>query len=410
MQISYNTYGTIHSADCNDKRGINFMDAKLQSYLGQALSGHTKKIIISNPKGDASFKKIVIEKKQNDFLVSKYTQKQVFNETVGLCGLQPFCEKFLEGDFKQLNAWDDSTEYMIKRSKKGKCLFHRANTKKPPKTSENHNRKKSYLLPEGEVIPPLVDMGIFTREGMVVRTMYDKFKQINRFIEIIEDAVSKYELEQFNIIDFGCGKSYLTFVVYYYLHEKKGLPVHMTGLDLKTDVIAKCNDTARKYGYTDLEFAVGDINGYHTDREIHMVISLHACDTATDYALFNAICWNAKIIISVPCCQHELCGQLDSAEQPLLQRYGIIKERSASLFTDAIRANLVEACGYKVQLLEFVDLSHTPKNILIRAVKSHVSKEHKMKMVEEVERLTDCFSLEPTLKKLLSQAEMLPKK
>lgn len=383
------------------------MDKKLQTILGQALSEHTKKIVISNPKGSASFKKIVLEKKQNDYLVSKYTQKQVFNESVSFCALPSFCEKYLT-DFKQLNAWDDSMEYMIKFTKKGKCLFHKTNAKSIPNTSEHHNRKKSYLLPEGEIIPPLVDMGIFTKEGMVVRTMYDKFKQINRFIEIIEDAVSGYDLEPFNIVDFGCGKSYLTFVVYYYLHEKKGLPVHMTGLDLKADVIAKCNDTAKKYGYADLEFAVGDINGYHANREIHMVISLHACDTATDYALFNAICWNAKIILSVPCCQHELCGQLSSTEQPLLQRYGIIKERSAALFTDAIRANLVEACGYKVQLLEFVDLSHTPKNILIRGVKSHVSKEHKRKMLEEVERLTTCFSLEPTLQQLLSQAKMLP--
>ena len=219
--------------------------------------------------------------------------------------------------------------------------------------------------------------------------------------------MEKSGLQKLHIIDFGCGKSYLTFVVYYYLVFVKKIQVEMVGLDLKADVIARCNETAGKYGYDHLVFAVGDINGYESNMPVDMVISLHACDTATDYALFNAIRWNAKMIISVPCCQHELCGQMDSQEIAILQRYGIVKERTAALMTDAIRGNLLEACGYKTQLLEFVDLTHTPKNILIRAVKSNIRKEHKALMLEEVHRLCQCFRLEPTLLRLLEEEEYL---
>ena len=181
------------------------------------------------------------------------------------------------------------------------------------------------------------------------------------------------------------------------------MKANIIGLDLKADVIEKCNKAAEKYGYDRLKFQVGDINGYKSPFDVDMVISLHACDTATDFALFNAVSWNSKIIISVPCCQHELCGQMDSEEIAILQRYGIVKERVAALMTDSIRANLLECCGYKTQLLEFIDFEHTPKNILIRAVKRNISQKHKEKMLDEVNKLCKCFNLEPTLYKLLSE-------
>ncbi len=374
---------------------------EITSCLAQIFQEHPLKIILSNPRQGA-FQKIILEKRSDGYSAEKFTDKQAFHEKITVAQLPDYCAGQL-ACFRQLNAWTAQAEYQIRISKKGKVLLGKNRLQESPKIREEHNRKKTYLLEEGQVIEPLVDMGIFSKEGRVIHAMYDKYRQINRFLELVDDAVKRTGLEKLRIIDFGCGKSYLTFVLYYYLTFVRGLEADITGLDLKADVIEKCRLAAQKYGYTRLHFKVGDINGYQADGPVDLVLSLHACDTATDYALLNAVCWGAKIILSVPCCQHELCEQLNSPELALFQRYGIVKERSAALMTDAIRANLLEACGYKTQLLEFVDLEHTPKNILIRAVRSRISPEHRRKMLDEVERLNACFQLDPTLLRLLKE-------
>lgn len=250
-----------------------------------------------------------------------------------------------------------------------------------------HNRSKRYILPEGTPVPFLVDLGVMRPDGTVVKARYDKFKQVNRFLEFIEDELDELRRAAaarpdgtLRIIDFGCGKSYLTFAIYYFLTKLRGVKVRALGLDLKEDVIGSCSALAARYGYDGLCFELGDIADYSGDGEADLVISLHACDTATDYALAAALRWGARVILAVPCCQHELNAQLGKraaepgvpagreALAPLL-KYGILRERFAALATDAIRAELLEAAGYTAQILEFIDLEHTPKNLLIRAVR-----------------------------------------
>ncbi len=381
---------------------------ELNQYIETMLKAAPQKIIISNPFSKSEeYKKIIIDSKGKGYQIAKYTEKQVFHENITQEDLLNRCLGLTEGHYKQINGMSATEEHIILTSKKGKCNYKvkktATDTVKLSAKAEGHNRQKNYILKEGMNIAPLVDMGVFTKDGKVVNAMYDKYKQINRFIEIIDDEVSGLDVEELNVIDFGCGKSYLTFVVYYYLTEVMNLKVNMIGLDLKEDVIKKCNQAAEKYNYSNLKFEVGDVNGFKTPFDVDMVITLHACDTATDFALYNAIQWKAKMIFSVPCCQHELNKQIKPDELTILSRYGIIKERFSALATDAIRGNLLEYCGYKTQLLEFIDFAHTPKNILIRAVRRPIMpKQVKENMLKEVRGIMKEFSFEPTLYKLLS--------
>lgn len=389
------------------------------------------RMILSKPQknADNQYLKLVIFKKVNGknqdqstkaeedsyYQVEQYTAKQVFHQNISKEDIVTFCIQQMEQAFLQFNAWDEETEYQLSISKKGKIFSKktRQNNQNKPQKQTEHNREKHYLLPEGQLVPPLQDMGIFTAQGKVVAQMHDKYKQINRFLELIDDAIKNYKYDEsrpLKIVDFGCGKSYLTFVLYYYFSEIKHMKVRMIGLDLKEDVIKKCNATAQKYGYDQLSFQVGDIGCYQDSVPADMVITLHACDTATDYALYHAVKWGAKMIFSVPCCQHELNQQYQASSMQIIGRYGIVKERTMALFTDAIRANLLECCGYKTQLLEFVDLENTPKNLLIRAVNRNTNptkmqaaskQPAKGGYLEEVEELMQEFHLEPTLYKLL---------
>lgn len=368
--------------------------------------------VLSNPLSGEEYRRIVYVKKAKGFQQESYTEKQVFHKNLSEAEAAELCSGLLGTKYKQLNMSvlsDGGTyAYEYRISKSGKLMRTRRLTEPAAKAqSLTNNRVKNYLIPEGTVVPALVDMGVFTKEGKVVNSMQDKFRQINRFVEMVEDGFDALPKEQpIHILDFGCGKSYLTFILYYYFTEIKKREVHIVGLDLKADVIAACNRAAERYGYENLHFEVGDVNGYESDTKIDMVVTLHACDTATDYALYHAVRMKASLILSVPCCQHELNKQMKTNELSLLTHYGIIKERTAALLTDAIRANLLIANGYKAQVLEFVDMSHTPKNLLIRAVRCFQPPSVKKQAMEEVLRAAAAFSVVPTLLKLLGgQAE-----
>lgn len=359
------------------------------------------KVVISNIRNkNQTYKKIIIERKKEKYFASKYTGKKVYNDNIKSEKIKEYLYDFLT-DFKQFNLFTDKYEYTIKISKKNKLLIGKCKTDRNLKIESGNNKKKNYILTEGMKIAPLIDMGIFTPEGKVINSMYDKYRQINRFIEIIDDALKNKDYHELNIIDFGCGKSYLTFIIYFYLTQVRNIKANIVGLDLKEDVIKNCNNIAKKYGYSGLKFEVGDINGYDAKFNVDMVVTLHACDTATDYALYNAIKWNSKMIFSVPCCQHELNLSINPERFEIVKRYGIAKERLCALYTDIIRCNLLEIMGYKTQLLEFVDFDSTPKNLLIRASLSEIPNSLKNKLLNEIDMLLGELNAKQTLYELL---------
>ena len=384
----------------------------LEDVIKEILKEDIVKIVISNKVNkDVTYNKINItlkEKNNNEYYqMEKFTDKQVFHENIDKSQLESKLIESIENKYKQVSAWSETTTFDLKISKKGKIHLSKRKSDNVKMVNKSHNKEKNYILKEGMIIEPLIDLGVFTKEGKVVKSKYDKYKQINRFVEIIDDEIKKNDYKELTILDFGCGKSYLTFVLYYYFVKIKNIKVKMIGLDLKKDVIKKCNDIAKSYNYENLHFELGDINGFKYNNKVDMVITLHACDTATDYALYNAIKWNSKMIFSVPCCQHEFNKDMKSEDLSILTRYGIIQERVAALMTDAVRGNLLESVGYKTQLLEFIDIAHSPKNILIRASKGNVSKEKREKAIEEVNNLIKEFNFNPTLYKLLKEDSLI---
>ncbi|MCH5255127.1 MAG: SAM-dependent methyltransferase [Lachnospiraceae bacterium] len=391
------------------------MNEELKELLADTLNEGLYQIIISNARRKEEAFKVKIRpvmlKKELLFQETVYRGTKVFHENYKGTELAARIENYLLNDFKQCEIEHTIEKATVLSSKKGKITVKRKQHAKTPDAaafkaafSMEHNRVKNHLLKEGIAVPFLVDLGVQNADGSIVRSKYDKYKQINRFLEFIQDVLPALPTErEIRIVDFGCGKSYLTFAIYYYLHELMGRDISITGLDLKTDVIEKCNQLSRKYGYEKLRFLTGDIAEYDEIDTVDMVVTLHACDTATDYALNKALKWDTKIILSVPCCQHEVNDQIDCEKlQPLLQ-YGIIKERMSALITDALRADLLKAEGYDVDLLEFIDMEHTPKNILIRAVKKN--KTDVIEMQKERDKITDVtefLKIETTLQKLLS--------
>lgn len=358
------------------------------------------KIIISNPQAKYIYKRILLEKIKDTYHISKYTEKQVFNENIDCSKLLNYLSNCLEC-YKQINAFTAEYEYQLRLSKKGKEMFSKSKVKNQLEERSSQNINKNRIIPEGTIIPPLVDMGVITPSGKIISTMQDKYRQINRFIEIIDDEIKNYKDKDITVVDFGCGKSYLTFILYYYLHFIKKLNVNMIGLDLKEDVIENCNKSAQKYGYSGLHFITKDIKDYIPDGKVDMVISLHACDTATDYALYNAIQWKTKMIFSVPCCQHEVNKQI-SSDYKIFTKYGITKERLSAILTDNIRCSLLEYSSYKVDLIEFIDLDHTPKNLLIRATLKNIPDSNRISALNDCEKAIKDFNFKQTLHTLLT--------
>lgn len=378
---------------------------QLYAYVDKIFSHNPEKLVISRPRSKAAeFKKIVFVRKLKQYQIEKYTDTQVFHENISFDTAEIRCIELIRGGFAQVNAWSGRHEFIILISKKGSSRFMTKENSCVKAAFSTHDREKNYILKQGTFIEPLVDMGVLTKDGVIKKSMGDKFRQINRFLEIIDDEIKNFGSDSIKIVDFGCGKSYLTFVLYYYLKFVRNISPDILGLDLKEDVVAKCSEAAEKYGYDGLNFRTGDIGGFEIPSGVDMIVTLHACDTATDYALYSAIRKNVKMIFSVPCCQHELNSQISPENLNILSRYGIISERFCALATDAVRAEILEYMGYKTQLLEFVDLSHTPKNIMIRAVKqSSVVENDRRLRLDEVRRLMKEFSFMPALYKLLEK-------
>lgn len=391
---------------------------EIKQALDLFLNESLERILMSNPtdSGKISRSRIrpLLMKGRLVFQAEEQAGKQAFHRNLDRDEAADYVTGLLDGSFRQAEIASGLGKALILVSRKGKVTVKVKQNPRPARILSagnlasreperavllSHNRKKHYILEEGIPVPFLVDLGVMTKEGRVVNSRYDKYRQINRFLEFIEDILPNLDQDrESTIIDFGCGKSYLTFAMYYYLKELKGYPVRIIGLDLKEDVIEHCSRLGRQYGYEGLSFCHGDIASFEGVEKVDMVVTLHACDLATDYALEKAVNWGARVILSVPCCQHELNGQMEnSLLRPVLQ-YGLIKERMAALYTDAIRAQVLEYRGYRTQILEFIDMEHTPKNILIRAVRQGKKRDNGL----QIRELADFLHVKPAVVELLA--------
>ena len=371
----------------------------------------TQKIIFSSPLNKTEkFNKLtgrkVKIKENNCIQFEGFYNNQAFHENILTEDIQNFFSKTIL-KYKQADIFLKDSHYMA-FNKNGKISFHKTKDKSINAAESSHNRRKNYIINEGDNIPVFIELGIFTKEYKIINSMYNKFKQINRFVELFDDMGGKIDAiykkhGKINAIDFGCGKSYLTFVLYYYFINVKKIPeedINITGIDLKEKVVENCNILAKKYAYKNLSFKVGNINGYTPKNTPDIVVSLHGCDTATDYALYNALKWQADIIFAAPCCEHEINAQIEINADFMrnILKYGVVKERFSALLTNSIRCNILEIRGYKTELIEFVDITHSPKNLLIRAVKTNNDSTNKDKT--ELDNTLKQFKIKQTLYEL----------
>lgn len=384
-------------------------DIPVMNELNQQITQALIRVIISNPRvnSEGSIAKIklrpVLIGGNVKYQATEYVGTQVLHKNYDKQEAVAYIFRMLQSGFKQCEVLTPEVTTNILVSKKGKMTISRKRNKiqtigKLGVELQSHNRKKNYILQEGVPVPFLIDLGVMNEKGDVRKQRYDKFRQINRFLEFIRDILPALPRNrEIQILDFGCGKSYLTFAMYYYLHQLQGLDVSITGLDLKKAVIDNCNQLSQRYGYDKLIFQMGDIAKYQKENHhVDMVVTLHACDTATDYALHKAVQWGAKVILSVPCCQHECNGQIQNELLQPVFNYGILKERTAAILTDAIRAEVLKTKGYHTEILEFIDMEHTPKNLLIRGVLGTETGNP-----EAIKNLVQEFGLTPTILELM---------
>ncbi len=324
------------------------------------------KVVITSPfYKSEEYKKIVIEQKENSYLVSKYYETKVSHENIK----SNFSKSIFDlcDGYKNINIFTSTEDITVLANKKGSINIKRVKQKQAINVSKSHNREKNYILKEGEKIDFLIHLKVMNKDGMVHSQYMKKFKQINKFLELIKDFEDNIP-DNANILDVGSGKSYLTFAIYYYFNVIKNKNVNIIGLDLKKDVVADCNNIAQQLGYKNLNFYVQDVTKYEPDINFDLVVSLHACDIATDYSIFTGIKLKSKVILAVPCCQHELAKQIKSDDLSPLLKYGIMKERFSAMLTDTIRAELMEINGYDTNIMEFIELNDTPKNLAIKGV------------------------------------------
>ena len=381
----------------------------LRKLFSRVLDRELIQIVLSNSLDAQRAVKIkvrpVLIKDELKFQETLYRGTQVFHANYAAEDLAERLEEYMRELFRQAEIKCTGETVIILVSKKGTVTVKRKQNRdmdaeKKPGRDLSHNRTKQYILQEGSPVDFLIGLGVQTPDGHIAKARYDKFRQINRYLEFIEDVLNVLPADRtIRIVDFGCGKSYLTFAMYYYLHTLQGRDIQVTRLDLKEDVIRHCNELAEQLHYDGLHFEQGDIKNYEGADRVDMVVSLHACDKATDYALEKAVKWGAGVIMAVPCCQHELNSQIHCDTLAPVLKYGLIKERISALVTDALRANLLEQQGYETQILEFIDMEHTPKNLLIRAVKGKGMRP--AGRVSSIEQVTEFLQVKPTLKELL---------
>ncbi|MCL2099082.1 MAG: SAM-dependent methyltransferase [Oscillospiraceae bacterium] len=357
----------------------------------------------NNPNDKLSGRKILIKNKPC-FQFESRRDKKAFHENIALSALPEYFNGKMTA-YKQADIWYENGEHKTIYNNKGILHPHKTKDGSRPRTAAAHDNEKNYILKQGENIPILCELGVFNKDFRVIKGMNSKFKQINNFIELIDDTVKHAALpEPVRIVDFGCGNSYLTFMVHYYFTQIKKIPVHITGVDLQPGIITRCTELAEKYNYTGLYFKCADIKEYTPEIFPDMIISLHGCNTATDYAIYNGIKWGAEFMFIAPCCQQEINAQLKRADMGELYaplKYGVLKDRFSSVLTDGLRANILEIFDYKTDMAEFVGFNHSPKNILIKAVKSAHDKKYKQNLKDKTAKLIADFNINPTLCELI---------
>ena len=374
--------------------------------------------IVFSDRQSGDFNKVIIKpiilKSTKNIQIESFKDNKAFHKNIDLNNLQELEDNLKEyiDNFKQILLQIEGTDISFIRKKEN--FSRKEKESNLIKTSNEHNKKKQYILNEGDKIDFLIELGLMSVEGKILKSSFNKFKQINKYLEFIDDVIEELKAKKLitnhiNVLDFGCGKSYLTFALYYYLKNyRKDLTFSIVGLDLKKDVIEFCNKLAKKLNYENLEFLNGNIKDYNKSKEVDLVFSLHACNNATDYSLEKALSLDAKAILAVPCCHHEFFEKIQKNKNSefydtlkIMADNGVVLDKFATLATDSFRSLSLELCGYKTKMIEFIDMEHTPKNILIKAIKSKSS--NLKEKLTEYNKLKEFLGIKPLLEDLIKK-------